>query len=286
MEIKRMNDLKERLLASLITVPLVFTSVFLAQNSPFKILFVVVLSLFSALALKEMYAMENAKGLSPNSKISIFFSVAYIAAILYSQETSSLFAESLLLLYPFLVFLIYFKKGDEPILNLAGTFFGFLYVTIPLSYIASIITINEPLQDGRLWVLYLLSVVKATDTAGFFIGRNFGKTPFAPMISPKKTWEGAFAGFLGAIAMSLLFSFIPKVFPEARFTLSPLLSIFLGAFISIAAQAGDLSESLMKRDAKVKDSSSLPGLGGVLDIVDSVVFAAPLLYIVLKSGAI
>lgn len=280
------RNLQQRLLASLVTVPLVIASIALSQSPPFKIFFAIVLSLFAALALKEMIAMVKEKGLRPIGIASILFSIGYIVSILYAKESGFIYPEVILLVYSLTVFLIYFWEGEEPIINLSATFFSFLYVTLPLGYIASIITLNDAASDGRIWLLYLLIVVKATDTAAFFFGKRFGKKPLAPQISPKKTWEGAFFGFAAAIIVSFLFSLLSKAYPEMRFRLSGLESLLLGALLSIAAQLGDLSESLLKRDAGIKDSSTLPGLGGILDIVDSIVFAAPMLYIFLKANMV
>ena len=121
-----------------------------------------------------------------------------------------------------------------------------------------------------------------TDTGGFFIGKKFGKEKLAPYISPKKTWEGALGGFVAAIFSSIAVVFFASIFDPEAFGLTLWQSIWLGAGIGICAQIGDLSESLLKRDGGIKDSNQVPGLGGMLDIVDSLVFSAPLVYIFLK----
>lgn len=277
-----LSNLQQRLLVSGIGFPLAIAAVALSQTPVWSLIFASVIAILAAFALKEMYEMEIMKGLNPDPGISIFFSIGYLASLIYAPKLSEL----ILLAYAIIIFLIYFQKDKEPIFNLSATFFGFLYITLPLSFLVRIAMINDPSQDGRIWLFYLLFVVKATDTAAFFFGKKFGKRPLAPVISPKKTWEGALCGFVFSLLISVLFSFIPHIFPGARFSLSIPESIAIGVLISILAQVGDLAESVLKRDANVKDSSSLPGVGGFLDILDSLVFAAPLVYIWIKMGAL
>ena len=130
------------------------------------------------------------------------------------------------------------------------------------------------LEHGREWVLLTVLVTFAADTSAFFVGRAVGRIPLAPQISPGKTREGAVGGLAGAVAASLLFGRlfrIPAAIPA---------QIVLGLLIGVAAQAGDLAESWMKRKAEVKDSGTLvPGHGGVLDRLDSIVPNLPLVYI-------
>jgi phosphatidate cytidylyltransferase len=139
---------------------------------------------------------------------------------------------------------------------------------------------THALEDGRLWLAYVLLVTKMTDIGAYFCGKIFGKNKLAPSISPKKTVEGALGGLGAALLTSLIFAFFASHF--APFHMTFLQSIWIGITMSILAQLGDLSESLLKRDAGVKDSSHLPGLGGMLDIVDSLVFTLPLMYLLLK----
>ncbi|GAF86347.1 unnamed protein product, partial [marine sediment metagenome] len=131
------------------------------------------------------------------------------------------------------------------------------------------------LDDGRNWVFFALFVTFASDTTAFFIGRALGRHKLAPGISPGKTWEGAIGGILGAIVVSLFFTLnTPLILP-----LSWGQVILLGLLVSIFGQLGDLAESLFKRYTGVKDSGSvLPGHGGFLDRMDSVVFASAVVY--------
>ncbi len=140
-----------------------------------------------------------------------------------------------------------------------------------LSYLVAL----RGLDDGRNWVFFALFITFASDTAAFFAGRALGKHRLAPRISPGKTWEGAIAGVFGAIIISLLFILpTPLTLP-----LSYWQAILLGLLVSIFGQLGDLVESLLKRNMGVKDSGKLlPGHGGFLDRMDSVVFAGIVVY--------
>jgi phosphatidate cytidylyltransferase len=126
---------------------------------------------------------------------------------------------------------------------------------------------------GRDWVFFALFTTFASDTIAFFAGRALGRHKLAPGISPGKTWEGAIAGVFGAIIFSLLLVTLLSL------PLSYGQAILLGLLVSIFGQLGDLTESLFKRNMGVKDSGRLiPGHGGVLDRMDSVVFAGIVVY--------
>lgn len=130
------------------------------------------------------------------------------------------------------------------------------------------------LDQGREWVLLSVLVTFAADTSAFFVGRTMGRSPLAPQISPGKTREGAVGGLAGAVAACVLLGRLlrlPVALPA---------QIVLGLLIGVAAQTGDLAESWMKRKAKVKDSGTfVPGHGGILDRLDSIVPNLPLVYI-------
>ena len=131
------------------------------------------------------------------------------------------------------------------------------------------------LDEHGSWVFLALFTTFGSDTAAFFAGRALGRHHLAPGISPGKTWEGAIAGILGAIIVSLLFT-IPS---PLSLPLGYGQAIVLGVLVSIFGQAGDLIESLLKRNMGVKDSGRLlPGHGGALDRIDSVVFAGVVVY--------
>jgi phosphatidate cytidylyltransferase len=133
-------------------------------------------------------------------------------------------------------------------------------------------------MTGRMMVLYLIAVVKISDVGAFFTGRSLGKHKLFPRLSPKKTWEGLAGGVLSSLGMSLAFYwFTNGALGKVAFGLHD--AIILGLILPIVAVIGDLFESLLKRAAGVKDSGAIiPGMGGVLDVLDSLMFGAPVLY--------
>jgi phosphatidate cytidylyltransferase len=146
---------------------------------------------------------------------------------------------------------------------------GALYIGMPFNYYLLLYTSNP---HGVVWTLFTIFAVVACDAAALLVGSRIGRHSFFATISPKKTVEGAIAGVLGAVAVML-------IGVSAVIGLSPLHAIALGLLVGISAQVGDLVESQMKRIAEVKDSSNLiPGHGGVLDRLDSILFPPILVY--------
>lgn len=151
---------------------------------------------------------------------------------------------------------------------MAGTFTA-LWVPLMISF--AVLLFNE--QDGHLKVATLLLLVVANDTFGYLVGASFGKHPMAPKISPKKSWEG----FAGSVAGAIVVGVLASVFVLDTPWWSGLL---LAVATVAAATTGDLSESLVKRELGIKDMSNiLPGHGGVMDRLDSIVFASPVAYV-------
>jgi phosphatidate cytidylyltransferase len=145
---------------------------------------------------------------------------------------------------------------------------GFILVAFPLSFAIPLRAISG---QGPALLLFAMVIVWVSDTAAYFAGRTIGKRPFAPKLSPNKTWEGAVAGFLGSLAVA--FAFMPWVNV-------PLLHLLaMAALGNIAGQVGDLLESGYKRSAGIKDSGTLlHGHGGVLDRIDALILAIPVVW--------
>jgi len=172
---------------------------------------------------------------------------------------------------PFLIAAIWFDK-PLPWFLIAVAVWGVLAV---FEFYRMVAESKVPPDDGRNWVFLALFATFGSDTAAFFAGRALGRHKLSPHISPQKTWEGAIAGLLGAIVISLLFT-IPT---PLSLPLSYGQAILLGLLVSIFGQLGDLAESLLKRSMGVKDSGRLvPGHGGFLDRMDSIVFASIVVY--------
>jgi phosphatidate cytidylyltransferase len=182
------------------------------------------------------------------------------------------------------------RPSPEVLADASATMFGSIYVGLPLGALAAIrgefgdLAARGDLLgaygDGRAAVLLLLLVIVVSDSAQYYTGRAFGRRPLSPTISPKKTVEGAVGGVLfGMLAMVAGGYFV-------FFGLPLWLLALAGATISLLGIVGDLFESLLKRSAGVKDSSNLiPGHGGVLDRIDSWLFAAPVYYVFVRFVA-
>ena len=126
------------------------------------------------------------------------------------------------------------------------------------------------LPDGAAWVAYTILTVKGGDMAAYFVGKKFGKTKLLEHVSPKKSIEGAIGQMCATIILSVGSVFYLHV--------SPVHLLIMGAAVGALALLGDLAESLIKRDAGVKDSGAIPGLGGMLDVMDSLLFTVPVVY--------
>lgn len=159
------------------------------------------------------------------------------------------------------------QERTEALNHATRIVFGFIYVCLPLAMLVFI----DRYPAGNVWIFFLFAVVFLSDTGAFYFGRFFGKHRLHPSVSPGKTWEGAFGG--------LLCSLIPVYLFQAYFHVGKVSVFLLALSLSLAGQMGDLAESLLKRSCGVKDSGGiLPGHGGILDRVDGLIFAAPVLY--------
>lgn len=157
----------------------------------------------------------------------------------------------------------------------ALTLFGALFAGWMPAHLALIRDIRP---YGELFAFMTFVSVWCMDTAAYFAGRSMGRRPLAPVLSPKKTWEGALGGFAAAVLVCLLFQRF-----GLREALSPLQAVLVGALIGVSGQLSDLAESMVKRDAGVKDSGALlPGHGGVFDRFDSYILCAPAVYYALS----
>jgi phosphatidate cytidylyltransferase len=276
--IKKLSNFQQRFLMSILGIALLTVVIFFSHTPPFTYLFVGSVAAVQALSLWEYYNLAERRGISPHKLAGLVFSILYVIFHYLKAHCGLKMGCLPIFLYSFLLvtFVLHFKAHINAIVDVATTIFGFIYITIPLSFLLDINSVNS-----SLWIVYLLITTKITDTAAYIAGKTLGSRALAPTLSPKKTKEGAIAGLLGASLMSVLFYTVAS---SIGYTMdfSWLEMAFLGALIGIVAQIGDLAESLLKRDAAVKDSSSMPGFGGMLDIVDSLLFTAPLLFVWLK----
>ncbi len=270
---QRLTNFNQRLIMSAFAIIFTVSILFYSHTPPWNILYSIAVIFIQAVALHEFYSICKKKGVECYSLFAITGSCIYLVLrnlLLSSQEQHCLFSFFIILFLMSLFSYSFLNPIRDAITKISTTIFGLLYITFPLGLFLDINFL--PQDHSPKWVAYLLIVTKATDTFSYIAGKRFGKTPLAKKISPKKTIEGSIGGISGAIVASILFSFFGIL------SLDITTLIFLGLLIGFFAEISDLSESLIKRDAHVKDSSNMPGFGGFLDIVDSLLFTTPVLY--------
>lgn len=287
MRFKHMPDLNRRLAVSSVTVILVAILLAFYTFVPVTIILVICVASLVGVGVWEYAKLAVAKQFQPSVNAMILIAMAEVFAFFAAHKNVVIpeFPALVLVIGAIVFFLVHFKGTSDALANVAIEFFGVCYVSVPLSTLLGILyplPHEGNIQDGRWWLVYLIIVTKITDVGGYFVGKLWGKTKLAPVLSPKKTVEGAIAGFICAVGMSMFMSYLGKTISLTSFNLPLSESLFLGILIGVLAQVGDLAESLLKRDAVVKDSNTLPGLGGVLDMVDSLLFTAPIVYFYLK----
>jgi phosphatidate cytidylyltransferase len=260
--------------------------------SGFEILFWVLISVFGLIALLEFYRMLDHKGL-PNFKVTgmICGAVMLVGSFYYFAKMGPArsydFEVAVLLFFLLTMFarqMFARLRGDEPLQTMAYTLFGLLYVLWLFNFTTKIVYVTPRsiagAVTGQFYVLYLIAVTKFADMGAYLTGSVFGRHQMVPHISAKKTWEGFFGAIVFALLCSLaLFKLMPGHLSVLTWTHATILGLLLG----FAAVVGDLAESIIKRSTGVKDSGNLlPGIGGALDLVDSLLFTAPLLFFYLR----
>ena len=232
-----------------------------------------IVSLLILIGLYEFFYMVEKKGVRLFKPFGLFVGLFIPVSIYFRFPIKEGWQFLIIVIAIFLLFLMELtkKEAHQPILSISATVFGILYISWCLSFIIRI----RQLPDGALLTGFFLLVTKASDVGAYLWGKKFGKTPFLKRVSPKKTPEGTVGGFFTSLFIGVVYSlFIPGIYFWEKF--------FLVVILAVVAPLGDLFESLIKRDCRVKDSGKLlPGMGGVLDVLDSVIFTAPTFYLYL-----
>jgi phosphatidate cytidylyltransferase len=274
-----------RILTAAVLIPVVVAIVWWGPPA----LVAAIAAVVAIVALAEFFDMGERVGLRPFRK----WTMACAAGMFYAQysagliETHSLGAgafivrdgtraavsvEAVLLVYLFgavCIGLATRRPLHEILPAMSISSAGLLLIVLPFSYV---LRINEIERVGRELVLFTLSLIWAGDMLAYFLGRALGRVPMAPALSPKKTWEGAFANLIASLLVAVLFSRWLRV--------DALGLLVIAGLANVAGQMGDLIESAYKRGAAVKDSSALlPGHGGMLDRVDSLILASPVVWL-------
>lgn len=268
------------MLVASISLIIVVCLVVFAFHPIFQYVVAACVASMAGIAVWEYEQFVKAKGGKMITPALIVLSVAEVLALfLFAKDNRAFGALPIGVFFAgFLVlFAMHFREKEGAIVNLAVSSFGLLYIAVPVGMILGVLYSNH--VDGRWWIMYLLVVTKITDVGAYFAGSLWGKRKLAPNISPKKTVEGALAGLLCAVIASFIFYMFSDF--AGPFEISGYAWLALGLILGIVGQFGDLSESLLKRDAQKKDSNTLPGLGGVLDLIDSIIFNAIIIFVYL-----
>ncbi|MDP3042584.1 MAG: phosphatidate cytidylyltransferase [Candidatus Omnitrophota bacterium] len=231
-----------------------------------------VIILFIIAGLYEYFVMLEKKGISIYKYFGIGMGTIIPLSIMFRFEPTKNWELLFIVLALFFLILMQFKRRDSSgvIVDISTTLFGILYVSWFFSFLIKI----RYLSGGLGFLTALLLITKLGDIGAYLVGSKWGKKLLMPHISPKKTIEGA----LGGLFFSILGGLVCKPFLPFGYGQLLIISASLGAL----GQLGDLSESLLKRDCQVKDSGDIfPGMGGVLDEIDSLLFTAPVFYFIL-----
>ncbi|MBI5022519.1 MAG: phosphatidate cytidylyltransferase [Ignavibacteriales bacterium] len=306
-----MSNHYQRLLVAFIGIPLIVILCMMGG-----IYFFLFIAMLSVLALHEFYKLTEKKNIKPSIPLGIIagfilnlsfyyvpvretivgFATSVGVGIPYPTQTQLVFMIILIFVFVILIYELFRNRGSV-LLNASATIFGVLYISLflgtviglrelfvpldfPMSrYFNSLTSFTDPqtaaivYRWGGYTVIAILATIWICDSAAYYVGSAFGKHKLFPRVSPNKSWEGAIGGFIFSILAAIIAKYIALEY------LSVANAIVIGMIVGVFGQLGDLFESALKRDAGVKDSSTLlPGHGGVLDRFDSLLFAAPLVY--------
>ena len=257
-----------RIISAAVIVPIAILIVIYAE----PVYFLIGIGLVGTACLYEYNRLLRAMGVQTQPLFGYF--AFWILLIALRQEKFPATVVFALVMLAF--FLSAMWRSRQPVRErtraLMSELFGIFYMVLFL-YPAIPVRFDFGKAAGLQWTLLMLVVIWTGDTVALAAGKTFGKNPFAPVLSPKKTNEGAMAGLLGGIAVAAAMQHF--FFPDLPMRHVLIASVLLGIF----GQLGDLAESMLKRAAEIKDSSKLiPGHGGVLDRMDSLLFAFPVMY--------
>jgi len=272
--------MKTRILTAAVALPILIASIVLPSYFPITVwLFVVIAMLALAAGLFEFYSLTKKLELKADAAIAYLGAAAIFVNFLFDAPTKApdlLIATLALLVIVVLITQTFrFQKDFSKMLTGAGvTLLGPIYVAFLGGFLVAMrVGFENHLYLSTHLLGYFFLVLMGSDTGAYFGGKAFGKHKLIPTISPGKTWEGLIGGLVAAAAFAALATF--WFFPELPYQVS----IPLAVVMSGVGVLGDLTESAMKRGSNTKDAASiLPGHGGFLDRLDSLLFGAPLLY--------
>ena len=260
--------LRKRIMTSLVWLPFAIAAIWF--GAPW---FTLLVALFALLAIWEFYHLVSRAKAPTLTRFGLIYTLLFIASPHlsfgdFSTNQTMLLTSAVMIS---LIILLVRPQKETAFASWVWSLGGIIYLGLLLSYLVAL----RGMEAGREWVFFAICVNASSDAIAYFIGRAWGRRRLAPNISPGKTWEGAVGGIFGAIlGGTLLFNIL-----EMPVSFSYVQAVLLSIIISVAGQLGDLVESLFKRNMEVKESGNLmPGHGGFLDRVDSVVFVSVVVY--------
>ena len=285
-ELSKSQIFIRRLSSSLFLWGLLLAGLFYKDRTIADGAFILLLALLVTSGLWEFFALAKFTGLSSHRTLGVIGGMALVGTVFYLSakgSSRSSVAESEILILALMLIsttLWHLFRGEigKGIQSISITFLGVLYVALLLGFFTKM-RFYEGIK-GEWFLLYFILITKASDTGAYLTGSLIGRHKMIPRISPGKTWEG----FAGAIILSIIASALMKKYAGHHLIgMTWTHTIALGAGLGVTAVLGDLVESLFKREAGQKDSGHLfPGLGGILDVLDSLLLNAPIMYIYIR----
>lgn len=259
--------LSHRIISTIILAVIAIAGIF------YNPLFIIIILLFTSRGLYEFFSLVEKKGVPVYKYFGTIIGLIIPLSIYYRFELTKGW-ELLFIVIGFIsLFILQITKKDnsQAVFSISATIFGILYISWLFSFMIKI----KLLPYGGALLGTVILITKGSDIGAYLIGNRFGKHSLISWISPKKSVEGLIGGLLFAVLAALASkSFLPQIDGFSYLHL-----IFIGLGLGIVAQLGDLSESLIKRDCLAKDSSGvIPGIGGVMDLMDSLLFSGPVFY--------
>jgi phosphatidate cytidylyltransferase len=277
-----MSNLVQRLLSAAVIIPILLY-LFHKGGTPFIILIEVVI----VIGMNEYYRMVEQKALSPDRFMGTLSAVA-LGAVATTGRLDYMAGAMTMLVLLLLANRLRSLDLRSAVTGMNVTIFGVIYVGWLLSHAILLRNPLNPPENIDLGLFFIVLAIAGTfgaDAGAYFTGRAYGKKKLLPLVSPGKTVEGALGGIaggtIGVIGAKLAFDWF--IFPAPGTGMPLVHCILLGPVLVVATIVGDLSQSMMKRDSGIKDSGNIiPGHGGILDRLDSILFAIPLTYYYLR----
>ncbi|MCL5020732.1 MAG: phosphatidate cytidylyltransferase [Bacteroidetes bacterium] len=275
-----MSNLTLRVIVAIVAIPVILLACYFGG-----LYFFIFTTAIIVLSLNEFYGLAKSKSFEPASAVGIAIA-ALMNAEVYSTGLRNI-PDLLVFSVGFVLLFELARKRDDKVRgafeNVGTTLSGVVYIGLFGCFLTALregygIRLVLPAdRDAGMFIISILVTIWVCDSAAYFVGKSIGKHKMSKLVSPNKTWEGAIAGFMFAVAIAVASKYL--VLPN----LSIKMALGTGVIVGTIGQAGDFVESLFKRDAGVKDSSHLiPGHGGVFDRFDSLLFSAPFIYLMLK----